>query len=54
MFIDYLKRTDETPFQAFLVAVEDGRSLQDAFDDAYGASIESMWDGFVLEMRKSE
>lgn len=49
LFIDYLKRRDETQFKAFLVAVEDGRSLKDAFDEAYRTSMESVWEGFVRE-----
>jgi hypothetical protein len=54
MFIGYLKRSDEQRFKAFLLGIEDQRSLEWAFEHAYGKSIETAWREFVLEARAAE
>jgi hypothetical protein len=51
MFIGYLKQLDELQFKAFLLSIEDKQSLEQAFDVAYGRSLEAAWHEFVVEAR---
>jgi hypothetical protein len=51
LFIGYVKKRDDQSFQEFLLGIEDGDSLEEAFTDAYGQSLEGVWQQFVSEIR---
>lgn len=54
MFVAYLQRADEARFQALLLAIEDGKPLESAFQNDYGKSIEAAWRGFVAAATTAE
>jgi hypothetical protein len=51
LFIGYLKQLNAAQFKTFLLAIEDKRPLERAFEDAYGRSLEAAWREFVVEVR---
>lgn len=53
MFIAYLQHTDEAHFKALLLAIEDGKTLESAFPNDYGKTIETAWREFVEAQRIS-
>jgi predicted peroxiredoxin len=53
MFVAHLQRVDEARFKAFLLAIEDGKSLASAFQTAYGKGVGIAWRDFILEMMKA-
>jgi hypothetical protein len=50
MFFGYLKGRDPEAFRRFLSGVEDGKTLERAFEDAYATPIDVRWNAFVAQL----
>lgn len=52
MFIEYLRETDRSAFQAALQGLLDGEPFQDSFQRAYGGAIASYWIPFAQSLKE--
>lgn len=51
MFIEYLRETDPSAFQAALWGLLDGEPFQDSFQRAYGRAVASYWNPFKQSLK---
>lgn len=50
LFLRDLSRRNPAAFRRFIAGVEAGTALEQSFQDAYGAPIVALWDGFVADL----
>ena len=51
MFIGYLHDRDTEKFKTFLLSVEAGKNFKKSFSDAYGNSLQEMWNKFIQHQK---
>ncbi len=51
LFVRALKERDEAGFRRFLLGIEDGEGVAEAFEAGYGESVAAAWERFVAGVR---
>jgi hypothetical protein len=51
MFVSHLKHIDESKFRVFVLALENGRDLDDSFSSTFRLTMDEAWQQFVAQIK---